>query len=483
MRNVRQLEKWKNGLLIGLVLISMIQVGIHWNRQIQVRPFRLFASWIRTGNQQVVDERLLAMRKASYVSPVRISVSDELSTRWQIEPTAETWRMAWMDLQQQYFPLMAQAKPDKEHAREFWEQMLFSRRMMLFEFATPVPMSLFSWVSDASGTRKGLLTEPLPPIEQIAIVPTENINATINTLYVLAGDRVYRFSLNVPADALAKNWYVMDQTTLDEGNNRQMALIAGKYGLSTVRRGMLVLDDEIPLQLSSYEAVLPAAIPEVFSPETLQPLQESILLSRKDSLLTRLDEQTGEVTFSDMENVFRINGQGLLTYRYMSQPAEAAADMTAAFRQAVVFLDERRRLLGDAELLLTEVVPLESPAGAYVFHFSYRVDGRLVTALDADGQSRPPVSVTAVNTRVLACDWSIRSFSPVSSDGWNVFFIDLYNELLGLYPDLTQEESALSFVRTGYRFRMDLIGDQMSPQWQFHTETDIRFLPMRKEAA
>ena len=430
----------------------------------------------------MVDERLLSMRKAGYVSPIRISVSDELSTRWQLEPTGETWRLAWLDLQRQYLPLLAEANPDKQHPREFWEQLLFSRRMMLFEFATPIPMSLFSWVSDAPGGRTGLLAEPFPAIEQIAVVPTENVNATINTLYVLAGDQVYRFTLTVPAEALDKTWYVMAQEDLDEGNNRQMALIASKYGLGKVRREMLVLDDEIPLQLGSYEAGLPAAIPAVVSPETLQPLQESILLNRKDSLLTRLDEQTGEVTFSDMENVFRINGQGLLTYRYMPEVPEASADVRAAFRQAVVFLDERRRLLGDAEMVLTGMQATDSPGGAVVFHFSYRVDGRLVTALDAAGTSRPPVSVTATGTRVIACDWVVRSFSPMTAEGWNVFFIDLYNELLRMYPDVAREEEALRFVRTGYWFSLDQVNSLLTPQWQFQMETGFRFLPMRKEA-
>ena len=480
MENVRRREKLKNGLLIGLVLLSFMQVGIHWNRQIQAHPFRLLSSWVRNSNQEVVDERLLTMRKASYITPVRISVSDEVSTRWQLDPSAETWNAAWTDLRQHYLPLLVTGKPDKAQPRAFWEQLLSSRRLVLFEFAAPVPSALLPWISDKQGARKGILGDTFPDMEQIAFVPSENVNATVNTLYVLSSTGVYRFTLSVPSEALPKSWYVMAQQDLDTGNNRQMALIAAKYGLNTVRRDTLVLDDEIPLRLSTYEMGLPAALSEEFSPENLQPLQESVLLNRKDSLLTRLDERTGDVTFSDMENVFRVSKQGLMTYRYMPEIPEASPDMMTAFRQAIAFLDERRRLLGDAELVLTGVTTDEFQPEAHAFSFSYLVDGQLVLATELNDGQHYPVSVTATAERVIACDWLIRQFSPVSADGWSVFFYEMYNDAVQAYPEITRKQGGLTSVRTGYRFAATQTAGLLLPEWYLQTEEDIRILSMRK---
>ena len=481
MMDVRQREKLKTGLLVGLVLLSFVQVGIHWNRQIQGRPLRLLSSWIQGSSQPLVDERLLAIRKASYVTPVRISITDESSFRWMLDPEGEIWTTAWTDLKGQYLPLLVTGKTDKTQPRETWEQLLASRRMALFEFASPVPASLLPWLGNITSVRNGFPADTFPDVEQIAIVPSENVNATINTLYVLSTAGVHRFTLAVPENALPKRWYVMDQESLDNGNNRQMALISGKYGLNSVRSDILVVDDEIPLPLSIYETTLPAAITSDFSPENLQPLQESVLLNRKDSLLTRLDETTGDVTFSDMENIFRVSQQGRFTYRYMPGATEGAVDVAAAFRQAVAFLDERRRLLGDSELVLTSVSSEESGTPVTVFTFAYRIDGHMVFTTGADGQTIPPVTISAAPDRVLACDWLIRRFSPAAANVWGVFFYDMYNEAVRTYPDLTDDTLPLQCIRTGYRFPAAQTDSTLLPEWFLRTEEGIRTLPMQRE--
>jgi hypothetical protein len=481
MMDVRQREKWKTGLLIGLVLISLVQVGIHWYRQVQGRPLHLLSAFIKGDSQELVDERLLSLRKTSYITPLRLSASDEGSFRWMLAPGEDAWNDAWTDIRQHYLPRLVTEKPDKTQPRSAWEQLLASRRLVLVEFASPIPAELLPWLSSAQGVRKGYPADTFSQVEQIAIVPSENVNATVNTLYVLSKDNVYRFTLGIPDGALPKSRYVMSQETLDVGNNRQMALIAGKYGLNSVSSDLLVVDDEIPLSLARYDVFLPPAIPEVFTPDNLQPLQESILLSRKDSLLTRIDEATGDVFFSDIENSFRVTTKGRFTYRYMPGSEPQTADGAAAFRQVVAFLDERRRLLGDTELVLVEVAAPANGSDVFAFSFAYRVDGQLLYATREDNPTGAAVTVAATGSRVMSCDWLIRRVSPVSTGNWSVFFYDLYNEAVQLYPELLTGTSQIRHIHTGYRFPADLLESELAPVWFLETADGIRVLPMKAE--
>lgn len=481
MMDVRHREKLKSGLLAVLVLLSLVQVGIHWNRQVQGHPFRLLSAWLKGDDQAIVDERLLSLRKHAYLTPMRISASDEASFRWMLAPDEALWNTAWADIKQQYLPRLVMEKPDKTQPRSTWEQLLTSRRLVLVEFSAPVPAELLPWISGVQGVRKSFPADTFSQVEQLAIVPSENVNATINTVFVLSGENVYRFTLPVQDGGLPKSWYVMDQATLDMGSNRQMALIAAKYGLNALNRELFVVDDELPLALADYEISLPAAIPDAFHPDNIQPLQESILLSRKDSLLTRLDEESGDVSFSDMENIFRVTTQGRFTYRYMPVLEKQEPDIAAAFRQAVAFLDERRRLLGDTELVLTEVKEPDNGTDVFLFSFAYRVDGQFLYAIRDGSPIAAPVTIAATGARVVSCDWLIRRVSPVSRENWNIFFYDLFNEAVQVYPELVTGAPRIQSIHPGYRFQSDQPEQVLMPEWLMKTEEGTRVLPMRGE--
>ncbi len=527
MMDVHVREKVKTGVLIGLLLLSLVQVGIHWRRQAQGRPIRLFTGWFQGSEAVSVDEQQLSARKSNFILPARIAVSDEMSFRWELDPAGETWRAGWADLYGTYLPLLVSQSPDRKLQRDTWAQLLATRRVFLYEFESPVPAAILPWLTDTEAGRRVLAEDAFDQIEKIAIAASENVNSTENTLYVLASDAVYRYTLTVPQQALPKAWYVLDQSVLAAGGNQPMSQAAAQYGLKTMRSDVLVLDDQIPAERPYYEAALPASVPAEFRADNLKPLQESLLLNRKDSLLARIGEETSDVTFSDTENTYRINRNGQFAYRYLPGAADAGTGMEAAFRQAVSFLDSRRGLMGDARLVLDSVTPVMpkgtthvvataeesvkpisgfsavtslsgnaarkgettgsgagTPASdkalAYTFTFTYRVDGHPFLLGDTGTPtSSAPVSVTAIADRVIACDWIIRQFTPVRAASWNVLFFDMYTAALELFPDLANETLVLDGIRDGYVFSGSETTQTLAPVWLLTSGERMLRFPMR----
>jgi hypothetical protein len=484
-------EKLKTGVLAALILTSLLQVGIHWNLQVQGHPFRFLSILFQAGtDDSVVDEKLLSAKKIGYVLPNRIVVSDEQSARWVLDTSGDTWRTAWDDFKIHYLPLLVSEKPDKQLQRSSWDQLLASRRTFLFEFEHPVPAELLAWLTGTSSGKKGIsFASALEDIEKIAVVPSENVNTNINTLYVLSTQGVYRFMISLPTDALPKNWYVMDQKELSVPENHLYSLMGETLFVPSARQDLLVSTDESDMvQLPTYEAGLPEAIGATFELDNLQSIQESLLLNRKDSLLTRLDESTGEVTFSDTENTFRLDTSGNFFYRYLPGAGTEGTDMESAFRQAMAFLEDRRWLIGDAGLILDGVKAFTpgtaNPSGkmtAYTFTFVYRVDGCTVLAKDATtGKAVAPVTITAISDRVIECGWCIRKVTPVASSSWNVFFVDFYTEAIKEFPILQEKGQELSIIRNGYVIPEREAGAQLYPQWIMQANDAIYTLPMRK---
>ncbi len=497
MRDAQLRERIKSYVLAILVVASLVQVGIHWDRQGQGGPLRFLSSALSPNNiLNVVDDRLLEARKREYIQPNRIVVSDEESMRWILQSFDDTWTESWKDLRDQYLPQLVTAKPDRRQARSTWDQLLLSRRAMLFEFETAIPTPLLAWLAGTEFSRSsGQAADGFPDVEKIAVVPSENVNVNVNTLYVLASDGVYRFLLDVPETARPKAWYLMSQDYLAREGSQPVTLLGEAYfGLNHIRRDLLIWNDNHDrIMLPLYEMAIPSFIPEEFTVDNLDPLQEKILLGRKESLLIRLDEETGNVTFSDIENTFRMDANGYLSYRYLPGAQDTATDMGGAFRQALSFVEERRQMLGAVDLVLTDVAPgnidglrsdLEGAERnpAYVFSFSYRVDGNLMMQMDQrTGDPVAPITVAASADRIIRCDWSIRQFRPIEQARWSLFFFDLYNDMITSIPNLRPGVEVLSRTRYGYLFSSREQTAILKPSWILSSDRGIYLLPMRQE--
>ena len=68
----------------------------------------------------------------------------------------------------------------------------------------------------------------------------------------------------------------------------------------------------------------------------------------------------------------------------------------------------------------------------------------------ASGKIVPPITVTAIADRVVACNWCIRAFTPTARNTWSFFFPSFYTQALERYPFLEDQGRGLSGLRNGY---------------------------------
>ena len=86
-----------------------------------------------------------------------------------------------------------------------------------------------------------------------------------------------------------------------------------------------------------------------------ESIQENILLAQKDSLMAKYNEDAGRVIFTDTENLYRLYDDSTIEYRYLPTNDIQAGDISIAFNRAISFI-ERRQLIGNADLILTNIV-------------------------------------------------------------------------------------------------------------------------------
>jgi len=512
--DVRLKEKMKTWILVLLLATSIVQFGIHWSRQVQSGPFRFITDLFSNVNVTNIDE-MSVEKKVEYIAPNRMIVSDEESKRWELNYSSDAWHKTWDDFKTYYFPLLLTTKPDKQRSLSTWNSLITSNRMVLIEFENPVSTALLPWLTGRTSDNNTIQAAlPYEDIAKIAIVPKENVNETDNTIYVLANSGVFRYTLSIPKGALPKSWYIMDQENLRNKNNRLLSLMGETYKLENASPDLLLSNEaNNPVSLPVYEAKKPDAFPFEYMTDNLQALQNSILLNKKDSLLTRLDNETGDVVFSDTENLYRVDVLGNLTYQYLPEITDITDNMENAYAQAISFIEDRRWLVGEASIILSnargislnqEDAPYaiqnetnklsfdssnrdsqkpdnDGKMKAYQFSFIYRMDGNSITGLDMNQNMVAPIIITASENRVLSCHWSIRQFTLIDAKEWNQFFVDLDEDISRYLPVLIKKDQQLTMIRNGYLLPIQQKDMFLSPQWFLTSNTIVYHLPMKVE--
>ncbi len=514
MMDVRLREKIKTGVFVLLLVTSIVQIGIHWNRQVQGRPFRFIADFFNQNNVSATDT-LSHAEKSNYIAPNRIVVSDEESKRWELNYINDSWYKTWDDVKMHYLPLLTTVKPEKQRSLSTWNNLITSNRVVLIEFENPVPTALLPWITGTALDKNMVQTSlPYNDIVKIAIVPKENVNETDNTIYVLASSGVYKYTVSIPNGSLPKSWYVMDQEDLRNKNNQLLSLMGETYKLENATPDLLLSNEaDNPVSLPIYRAIKPEVFPAEYMTDNLQALRNSILLNKKDSLRTRLDTETGDVVFSDTENVYKVDVSGNLSYQYLPDSTDITTNMEDAYAQAISFIEERRWLVGEANIILSEVLGVSLSQGellfalqnnaenlsasqladgtvkpdnigkikAYQFSFIYRMDGNSIVGLDENKNLVAPIVITASENRVLSCQWSIRQFNLMDAKKWNQFFVDLDEDISRELPVLIKKDQQLSMIRNGYLLPLQEKESVLSPQWFLTSNAIVYHLPMKVE--
>ena len=471
-----KIERLKTVLLSFLMIASVVQIGIHWTLQAQGFPFRFITSIFNTDDKFVsMDVNTIENR---YFVPEAIIVSIEPTTpRWKLDQSDSYFKSIWKDIKENYLPAMIKQKPSKIFSKDQWSS-LTSVSCIRIDFTANWPTNIIYWLSnmdsrDLSG---------FDSVKSIAILPQADVNETVNTVYIYDENQVYQYQVNIRKNFLPKNFYKKIADELRDQRKPGLSILSAVTNYESPDDILVSFNKGQGSDYATLKAEIPPSISLNIS--NIESIQDKILLNQKNSLMAKYNESTNEAIFTDTENLYKLFNDGVLEYKYLPANSAQVGDPSAAFGQAVSFIERRRNLLGNVELVLTDFNKVDN---YYEMQFGYKYDGVHIYFLGASLNDRltSPLKIKANAERVLECQWVIKSFSEIGKlKTYSLYFGDLINDqILSLYPEiLERERKYFERIEPGYVFGLNDQGDlSIKPEWIISTDLKDYFIPLLEE--
>jgi hypothetical protein len=470
MRNKKR-EVLKTQILIILLITSVVQIGIHWNMQTQGLPFPLISQIFNSNGikNQKMDVDLF---KEQYFRPERIIISVS-TTHFRLYESDTQYDKVWHDIRDNYIPELIKKKPDKILPKDQWEAITGSRCVRV-DFDINWPSSIVYLLEK---TRPGE-NKYFDGIKTIIIMPKADVNETINTVYIYDENQLYQYSIDIAKDFLPKKYYSdLEKISQDKPGLKLLSTVSN---FTSDKDIFVSLDKNKGREFSAVDVQIPESI--ILTRYNIENdiIQENILLNQKESFAANYLPEIDYAMFTDTENLYRLYDNGVLEYKYIPANNSAAGDISVAFKHAATFIEQRRHLIGSAEISLTEI---NNHDNYYEMKFTYKTEG--VPIYYSTGNEEPishPIIIKANDKRIIECKWAIRFFGVSKrKQQYNVHFADLLNnQIVSTYPEILKSKD-ISFQRfePGYIFYLSDINDSMiSPAWVISTEERDYFIPL-----
>jgi len=469
-------ERIKTRILILLVITCIIQLGIHWNMQTQRLPFH-FISEIFAGNGRSTNLDVDSLRK-TYFIPETIMVSIS-SSYWRLDERDHQFHKIWDDIRDNYLSIIFRQKPDKILPKEQWDTITGARYIRI-DFDATWPSNVVNWLIE----EKPSDTKSFEGIKSIVIAPQLDVNQAVNTLFVYDGNQIYQYQVNIKRDALPKSYYssLMDEVSFS--NRPSLRLLTSVSNFVSNNDIFVALNSGKGSAFSRINMVIPREI--VLNRTNLEnySIQDNILLDEKESLSANYIDSSGYILFTDTENLYRLYNDGVLEYKYLPSISPGQDNASAAFKQAVTFIEQRRHLVGEARISLKSI---KKENNYYLMEFDYKLEGVPVHFVsEKDSMISSPIIIKANSERILECQWIIRHFSKIDKPVYyNIDFPDLLNnQIASSYPEILEnKDNIFERIEPGYIFeRHSPESVILLPNWIISTDSKNYIIPLlRKE--
>jgi hypothetical protein len=450
------------------MVLSMVQIGILWN-QTQGFPFTFLLETIFSDNrnEHVNIERV----KDYYIYPESIVVFSNSFNQWILTDRNLSFQVIWDDIRHNYLPAILRTKPRRIYPADMWAG-LKDMSSIRIDFAVKYPNSMLLWIA---GLNSG--SPSFNGIRSMIVLPQENVNVTVNTLYVYDESNVYMYHIEIKESMRPKAYYSgLGAEMRSQTEVMPMSAIGETFpdfaDPSYDDIPIYAMDPDLSKSIQTVEAGIPEAL--VLDPESddIKSIQESILLEQRDSFLAMRDKTGNTVVFSDLENVYQLDSHGVLEYKYLPVEQKTdSVDAKSAFIHAISFIELRKGLVGDADIVLKDI---KQEGHTFVFTFGYRFEGLDIYISDNKNNiylSAPAIEIKASAERVLECTWVVREFhGDQDFQDYSVSFIDLLNNIYASNPTILKQEK-FQDIRMGYHmFTDDESEELLRPCWLVTTD-------------
>lgn len=468
-------EKIKTILLIVLMALSLIQIGIHLNLQGQGFPISFISPFFKSTKLfSSVDSESI---KQKYFAPDSLVVSrGPTASKWKISERDAYFNKIWEDINENYLPQIISQKPEKILPKEEWPDIT-SVRCIKVNFPINWPAEIVLWLENKKTTE----LPAFDSIKSIAILPASDVNKSVNTVCVYDGNQVYQYTVAIKGNYLSKKFYLDLADQLSFEGRPEYDNLSELGGFKASEDILVPVSSDNVTRFPTLFIEIPDEI--ILNVENLEneSIQENILLAQKDSLMAKYNEDAGQVIFTDTENLYRLYDDGTIEYRYLPTNDIQAGDISIAFNRAISFIEARRQLIGNADLVLTNI---EVTDKYFEMHFDYKYKGIPVyfAELSPDKKLNSPLIIRANDIRVLECRWIVRSITEkVSLKNYLLdFSVLVNNQIPKTYPEIMEAGEDLLFrrIEPGYVFDINYKNNEMILHWIISDNAKDYFIPV-----
>jgi len=468
-------ERIKTRILILLIITSVIQLGIHWDMQTQGLPFH-FVSKIFAGNGRTANLDVDSLRN-QYFIPETIMVSISTSY-WRLDERDSQFERIWEDIRDNYLPSIIRQKPDKVLPKDQWDAITGARYIRI-DFDTAWPSNVVNWLIESKPSE----TRSFEGIKSIVIAPQLDVNQTVNTIFIYDENQIYQYQVNIKKDFLPKSYYSSLADEVSSKDKPSLRLLTSVSNLVSDNDIFVALSDGKGSAFSRVSAVVPKEI--ILNRTNMENynIQDNILLDKKESLSANYIDSSGYVLFTDTENLYRFYSNGVLEYRFIPSITSGQDNVSAAFKHAVTFIEQRRHLVGEASIFLKNI---SKENNYYRMEFGYKLDGVPVHfARNRESKISAPIIIKANSERILECQWVIRNFTKIDKPiYYNIDFPDLLNkQIAATYPELLESnDNIFERIEPGYIFELsDPESIILVPNWIISTDSKNYIIPLLRK--
>jgi hypothetical protein len=426
-------ERLKTISIIFLIIMGITQVGILWSYQSQGTPTGFFTGLFGLKTGQVISDKVVRER---LFEPDRLILSDGSSSYWIVGDNRREYSALWNEAKNGLNKIVSgDAKLTK--LEDSWGSVA-EKRGALIDFGYVMNSELLAWLLGAVNP-----SQDIPDIRKV-MINRDITNEYTSIFYIYSSDGTVYSSQPIRYDEAMNLFEVIDN----------VSLVSRKY--SSLAAGKIAKENDEPdvlyavAQYWRYNelSLLPAI--SGGSGGNGDELASVIIGAEKDRYNKRIISGN-TIQFSYGDNIYRYYEDGYMTYRYLRDTYPSGkGQIGKALLNAYKFIAEiNDRIENTGDIALTSVKSVSE--GVYEFGFDYKAYGMPVRvnidSKDVNSEKLDhAIIVQADSSRVLKCDWLLRTFAKGGQSNYNDRFIDLLESAGKFFPDLSIQDVYTCYV-------------------------------------
>jgi hypothetical protein len=468
------LKNFKNYLLIGLILTSVIQVGILWDFNFHGLPFNFLKAFKVSSN--IVPSNVKKMESELF-NPKRIIVSTgAYQSNWVVTKdgdTQEIYKALWNDAEIYIGKLIAgEGIENYSMVDNKWSDIVTSKSISI-EFDTPLSQDLVGYFLSSK-----VKNESGPDFVKLVISPWENESYNVNTIYLLdSNNHVYKYNIALGKNNLRLEDYDSDIEKLNKMQSQQVIRNYMVFSESKLRMPFTIRPDMLVSAYGNkYDKLnqISVSIPDNF--HITQDTKLSDIESRFSSIIGSdgdsydiFTDTNSTVILKNLDNLYRLYSNGILEYKKTGKLVNERGSKVQAYKNAMQFIGKVGLIPSNVQVYLSNV---EEGKDSYKFTFNYKVsDIPLYFNVNLNNKSTEKVNNAIViesnSNSTLSCWWVLRNVDVLKDkkNQYNVNSSDILDTTFTQYTDLKQSKDfSIDDIQIGYLLSDIGTGTRVDPK-------------------